>query len=53
MSQEPTLKDQTKKIFKETVDIYNNDLNALLRNPVPIILTVAAMIVFSLVIGWL
>ena len=50
MSKEPTLKEQTKKIFKETVDIYRNDLNALSKNPLPLIIAIAAIILFWFVI---
>ena len=50
MPKEPTLKDQTKQVFKETVDIYRNDLNTLVKNPLPLILIMAAMILFWLVI---
>ena len=50
MSKEPTLKEQTKKVFKETVDIYRNDLNAIFKNPLPLIIVIAAMILFWLAV---
>lgn len=53
MSKQPTLKEQTTKVFKETVDIYRNDLNALLKNPLPLIIAIAAIILFVLVMTWL
>lgn len=53
MSKEPTLTEQTKKIFKETVNIYRGDLNTILKNPLPLILVGAAMILLWLVITWL
>lgn len=52
MSKEPTLKEQTTRVFKETVDIYRKDLGAILRNPLPLIILIAAMIVFWLAIRW-
>lgn len=53
MSTEPTLPERTKKVFKETVNIYRNDLNGLVSNPLPLILTIAGMVLFFLVIRWL
>jgi len=50
MSKEPTLKEQTTKVFKETVDIYRKDLNAMFKNPLPIIIAIAAIILFWLAI---
>lgn len=49
MPNEPTLKEHTKKVFKETVDIYRKDLIALLNNPLPI--AVAVIVLFLLAIG--
>ena len=46
MSNEPTLKEQTKKVFKETVNIYRGDLNAIFKNPLPLILVIAAVVAF-------
>lgn len=48
MSKEPTMKEQTQKVFTETVNIYRNDLHALFKNPLPLILAMAAMILFWL-----
>jgi hypothetical protein len=49
MSKEPTLKDQTKKAFKDTVDIYSNDLNSLFKNPWPlVIVAVVVLLLFGL-----
>ena len=53
MSKEPTLKEQTTKIFNETVDIYRNDLNAIFKNPLPLLIVIVAMILFWLAIRWL
>lgn len=50
MSKEPPLKNQTKKIFKETVDIYRRDLITLLNNPLPIIIAVVVIVLFLLAI---
>lgn len=51
MSEDPLLKDRTKKIFKETVDIYRNDFVALVNNPLPVIVAVVVLILFLLAIG--
>ncbi|QXP82716.1 hypothetical protein ABZN20_17770 [Methylococcus sp. ANG] len=51
MPNEPTLKEHTKKVFKETVDIYRKDLIALLNNPLPIAIAVAVIVLFLLAIG--
>ncbi len=52
MSREPTLTQQTKKIFSETVDIYRNDFFNIIKNPVPIVILAAVMILFWLALGW-
>ncbi len=51
MSKEPTLTEQTKKIFKDTVNIYRKDLNTMLKNPLPLVLAVVAMIILALLIS--
>lgn len=51
MSEDLLLKDRTKKIFKETVDIYRNDLVALVNNPLPVIVAVVVLTLFLLAIG--
>lgn len=50
---EPTLKEQTGKIFKDTVEIYRKDLHAIFGNPLPLILALAALILFWLLVRWL
>jgi hypothetical protein len=50
MPKEPTLKEQTAKVFKETVDIYRADLNALRKNPLPLIIAIAVIVLFVLAI---
>jgi hypothetical protein len=52
MPKEPTLPEQTKKVFKETVAIWRNDLFSLLNKPLPIILIIATIILFLLAIRW-
>lgn len=52
MSKEPTLLEQTKKIFNETVDIYRNDLFAMFKRPLPLIIIIVTIILFWLAIGW-
>jgi hypothetical protein len=47
MPKEPTVPEQTKRIFKETVAIWRNDLFALLNKPLPLILIIAMMILFG------
>ncbi len=51
MSKEPTLPEQTKKVFKETVAIWRNDLFTLLNKPLPLII-IAAIILFLLALRW-
>jgi hypothetical protein len=53
MSTESKAPSNTKKVFKETVAIYQNDLNGILKNPVPLLITVAGLIAFWLVVKWL
>ncbi len=40
MSNEPTLTEQTKKIFLDTVDLYRNDALKLVSNPIPAIVLI-------------
>lgn len=53
MSEESHLKDHTRMVFKETVDIYRHDLNAILKNPGPFLIALAALLLFALLIAWL
>jgi len=50
MPKEPTLKEQTAKVFKETVELYRDDLNALRKNPLPLIIAIAVIVLFVLAI---
>ncbi|MDD2770428.1 MAG: hypothetical protein PHT19_17040 [Methylococcus sp.] len=50
MQKEPTPKDYTKRTFKETVDIYRNDLITLVNNPLPVVIAVLVIILFLLAI---
>lgn len=52
MPKEPTLPEQTKKVFKETVAIWRNDLFSLLNKPLPLILIIATIILFLLALRW-
>jgi len=52
MPQEPSLTEQTKKIFVETVDIYRRDLSAILKNPLPLVMLAAVLLLFWLAIAW-
>lgn len=52
MPNEPTLREQTRDIFKDTVKLYRKDLHSLLRKPLPLILAVAAIILFWVLIQW-
>lgn len=51
MSKEPTLTEQTKKIFKDTVNIYRKDLDAMIKNPLPLVLVIIATIILALLIS--
>jgi hypothetical protein len=53
MSTESNVPSNAKKVFKETVAIYQNDLNGILKNPMPLLITVAGLIAFWLVVKWL
>lgn len=53
MSTESKSPSNAKKVFKETVAIYQNDLNGILKNPWPILATIAGLIAFGLVVKWL
>ena len=44
---------QAKRVFKETVDIYRNDLNSILKNPIPFLLTLGGLFAFWLAVKWL
>ncbi len=48
---EPTLTEQTKKIFKDTVSIYRKDLDAMIKNPLPLVLVIIATIILLLLIS--
>lgn len=52
MPKEPTLPEQTQKVFRETVAIWRNDLFALLRKPLPLVAIIAALMLFLLAIRW-
>jgi hypothetical protein len=50
MPNAPTLKEQTRKVFTDTVNIYRKDLNAIIENPLPLIIGMAVIVLFWLVI---
>ena len=53
MSTESKAPSNTEKVFKETVAIYQNDLNGILKNPVPLLITLAGLMAFWLIVKWL
>ena len=50
MPNAPTLKEQTRKAFTETANIYRKGLNAIIENPWPLIIGIAVIVLVWLVI---
>jgi hypothetical protein len=51
MSKEPTLTQQTKTIFLNTVDLYRNDALKLVRDPTPVIILAGVIALLWLAIA--